>query len=98
MLVVAAIGLIVNLISMRLLSGGKDKSLNVKGALLEVWADMLGSLGVIAGAVLIMLTGWQWVDPVVAIGIGLWVVPRTLMLLKDPPRLLLESDQSHLFL
>src|SRR3546814_2063679 len=40
MLVVAAIGLIVNLISMRLLSAGKDKSLNVKGAYLEVWADM----------------------------------------------------------
>src|SRR3546814_934594 len=98
MLVVAAIGLIVNLISMRLLSAGKDKSLNVKGAYLEVWADMLGSLGVIAGAGLIMLTGWQWVDPVVAIGIGLWVLPRTWMLLKDTTRILLEGVPRHLSL
>lgn len=51
MLVVAGIGLVVNLISMRLLSAGKDSSLNVKGAYLEVWADMLGSVGVIAAAV-----------------------------------------------
>lgn len=46
MLVVATIGLVINLISMRLLSAGKDSSLNIKGAYLEVWSDMLGSLGV----------------------------------------------------
>ena len=91
MLVVAAVGLIVNLIAMRLLSAGKDKSLNVKGAYLEVWADMLGSLGVIVGAILIMVTRWQWVDPVVAIGIGLWVLPRTWTLLKDTTQILLEG-------
>lgn len=98
MLVVAAIGLVVNLVSMRLLSAGKDKSLNVKGAYLEVWADMLGSIGVIAGAGLIMLTGWQWVDPVVAIGIGLWVLPRTWTLLKVTTRILLEGVPPHLTL
>lgn len=91
MLVVAAIGLVVNLIAMRLLSSGKEQSLNMKGAYLEVWADMLGSLGVIAGAVLIMFTGWTWVDPVVAIGIGLWVLPRTWILLKDTTQILLEG-------
>ena len=91
MLAVAAVGLVVNLIAMRLLASGKDKSLNVKGAYLEVWADMLGSVGVIAGAVVIMLTGWQWVDPVVAIGIGLWVLPRTWILLKDTTHILLEG-------
>ena len=91
MLVVAALGLVVNLISMRLLAAGKDKSLNVKGAYLEVWADMLGSLGVIAGAGIIMLTGWLWVDPLVAIGIGLWVLPRAWLLLKDTTHILLEG-------
>lgn len=91
MLVVAALGLVVNLISMRLLAAGKDKSLNVKGAYLEVWADMLGSIGVIAGAAIIMLTGWLWVDPVVAVGIGLWVLPRTWILLKDTTHVLLEG-------
>lgn len=91
MLIVAAIGLIVNFFAMRLLSAGKEESLNVKGAHLEVWADMLGSLGVIAGAILIILTGWQWVDPVVAIGIGLSVLPRTWSLLKDTNQILLEG-------
>lgn len=91
MLIVASIGLVVNIIAMKLLSAGKDGSLNVKGAYLEVWADMLGSIGVIAGAVVIMLTGWRWVDPVVAIGIGLWVLPRTWILLKDTTHILLEG-------
>ena len=91
MLVVASLGLVVNLVSMRLLASGANASLNVKGAYLEVWADMLGSVGVIGGAVLIMLTGWTWVDPVVAIGIGLWVLPRTWMLLKNTTHILLEG-------
>lgn len=91
MLVVAAIGLVVNLIAMRLLSAGTEQSLNIKGAYLEVWADMLGSVGVIAGAVTIMLTGWQRVDPAVAIGIGLWVLPRTWILLRDTTHILLEG-------
>ena len=91
MLIIASIGLVVNIIAMRLLSGGKDQSLNVKGAYLEVWADMLGSVGVIVGAIVIMVAGWQWVDPLVAIGIGLWVLPRTWILLKDTMQILLEG-------
>lgn len=91
MMAVAAVGLVVNLISMRLLAGGKDVSLNVKGAYLEVWADMLGSIGVIAGAAVIWLTGWTWVDPVVGIAIGLWVLPRGWTLLKDTSHILLEG-------
>jgi cobalt-zinc-cadmium efflux system protein len=96
MLAVATLGLIVNLVSMRLLASGKDTSLNVKGAYLEVWADMLGSIGVIAGAIAIMLTGWGWVDPAVAIAIGLWVLPRTWTLLKDTAQILLEGVPAHL--
>lgn len=91
MLMVATIGLVVNLISMRVLAGGKDDSLNVKGAYLEVWADMLGSLGVIAAAIAIYLTGYNWIDPVVAIGIGLWVLPRTWALLRDTTHILLQG-------
>ena len=91
MLTVATIGLVVNLISMRILAGGKDDSLNVKGAYLEVWADMLGSLGVIGAAVAIYLTGYNWIDPIVAIGIGLWVLPRTWVLLRDTTHILLQG-------
>ncbi|MET0333780.1 MAG: cation diffusion facilitator family transporter [Rhizobacter sp.] len=91
MLVVATLGLVVNLISMRLLSGGKDASLNIKGAYLEVWSDLLGSIGVIVAAVVIRLTGWSWVDSAVAVGIGLWVLPRTWVLLKESLNILLEG-------
>lgn len=76
---------------MRLLSAGKDSSLNVKGAYLEVWSDMLGSIGVIAAAALIWMTGWLWVDAIVAIAIGLWVLPRTWQLFKETINVLLEG-------
>lgn len=59
----AAIRLAVNLISMRLLSAGKESSLNMKGAYLKVWSDMLGSVGVIVGAVLIRYTAGNRLPP-----------------------------------
>ena len=70
MLVIAVVGLVVNVISMRLLSGGKETSLNVKGAYLEVWRDMLGSIDVIVGAILIAAAGVMGGDPIVAVAIG----------------------------
>lgn len=91
MMLVAAIGLGVNLISMRLLSAGRKDNLNVKGAYLEVWSDMLGSIGVILAALIIWLTNWLWVDALVAIGIGLWVLPRTWQLFKETLNVLLEG-------
>lgn len=91
MMLIAAAGLVVNLISMRVLTAGKDSSLNVKGAYLEVWSDMLGSLGVIGASLVIAATNWNWVDPLVAIGIGLWVLPRTWRLLRETVNILLEG-------
>lgn len=91
MLTVAILGLVINLVAMRLLSAGSERSLNVKGAYLEVWADMVGSLGVIVGALVIQLTGQLWVDPLVAIAIGLWVLPRTWTLLHESASILLEA-------
>lgn len=91
MMIVAIIGLLVNLISMRLLSKGKDSSLNLKGAYLEVWSDMVGSIGVITAAIAIRYTGWVWLDTLVAVGIGFWVIPRTWILLKESLNILLEG-------
>ncbi|MBV7520193.1 cation diffusion facilitator family transporter [Ensifer sp. ENS12] len=91
MLVIAVIGLLVNLASMRLLTSHKDESLNVKGAYLEVWSDMLGSLAVIVGAAVIWFTGWKWVDSLLAVGIGFMVFPRTWVLLKECINILLEG-------
>lgn len=96
MLIIASLGLLVNLIAMKLLSQSKDDSLNVKGAYLEVWSDMLGSVGVIVGALLIRWTGWGWIDSVIAVGIGLWVLPRAWALLKQSTHILLEGTPEHL--
>ena len=63
----------------------------VKGAYLEVWSDAIGSVGVIVGAILIRVTGKLWIDPIVAIGIALWVLPRTWALLRDTTNVLLEG-------
>lgn len=91
MLAVAAVGLTVNLISMRLLSAGSSESLNVKGAYFEVLSDMLGSIGVIVAAVVIMLTGWTVADPIIGAGIGLFIVPRTWILMKQAIHILMEG-------
>lgn len=94
MLVVATFGLVVNLVSMRLLKAGSGESLNVKGAYLEVWADMLGSIGVILGALVIQFTGWTLADPIIAVLIGLWVLPRTWTLLREAVNVLMEGAPS----
>lgn len=91
MLAFAAVGLVANIISISILRSGKDKNLNMKGAYLEVWSDLLGSAGVIAGALLIRYTGWTWVDSAVAVAIGIWVLPRTWTLLTASVNILLEG-------
>ncbi|MGH8249172.1 MAG: cation diffusion facilitator family transporter [Steroidobacteraceae bacterium] len=91
MLVIAALGLVVNAVAMMLLKGGRDDSLNVRGAYLEVWADFLGSVAVLLAAAMIWLTGKTWIDPTVAILIALWVLPRGWQLLKSASQVLLEG-------
>ncbi|MAS41671.1 MAG: cation transporter [Rhodobacteraceae bacterium] len=95
MLAVAVAGLIVNLISMRMLHGGAQESLNLKGAYFEVLADMLGSLGVILAALVVMLTGWTIADPIIGAAIGLFIVPRTWILLKSALNILMEGTPAH---
>lgn len=90
LMVVAVLGLIVNLISFRLLSAGSKESLNVRGAYLEVVSDMLGSVGVIIAAVIIYTTGWRYADTLVGAAIGLFILPRTWTLMKQALRILME--------
>mgnify|MGYP003604439240 FL=1 len=91
MLIVASIGLIINLISMKILMSSATESLNMKGAYLEVMSDALASIGVIIGAVIIYYTHWYWVDTLIAVAIGFWVLPRTWILLKQSINILLEG-------
>lgn len=80
MLVVGALGLVVNLVCLALLRGGAHESINVRGAYLEVMADAAGSVGVVVAGLLVGLTGnGQW-DTVVAVAIGVFVAVRAVML------------------
>jgi len=90
-LVVAAIGLAVNALAMFILHSGRDQNLNLRGAYLEVWADFIGSGGVLIGAALIRWTGLLWIDPLIAVLIALWVLPRGWALLKSAMHVLLEG-------
>jgi cobalt-zinc-cadmium efflux system protein len=91
MLAVAIVGLAVNMTSMKLLAAGSEESLNVKGAYFEVMSDMLGSLGVIIAALIVMFTGWRLADPIIGAGIGLFIVPRTWSLMKQAIHILMEG-------
>ncbi len=90
-LVVGAIGLAVNVVAFLLLRDGASESLNVRGAYLEVMSDMLGSIGVIVAAVVMAITGWGWVDPVVGAGIGLFILPRAWRLGREAVRVLIQA-------
>ncbi len=83
MLVVGAIGLVVNVVALLLLRGGAAESLNVKGAYLEVVADTVGSVGVIAAALLVAATGSAWWDTVVALAIAVFVAVRAVALGRE---------------
>jgi cation diffusion facilitator family transporter len=91
MLVVASVGLVVNLASVAVLHRGRDATLNMRGAYLEVLADALGSVAVIVAAVVIATTGWTPADIVASVVIGCLVVPRAWHLLRDAFDVLLEA-------
>lgn len=90
LLVVAALGLAVNVVSFMLLRAGAKESMNVRGAFLEVMSDMLGSVGVIIAGVIVLTTGWPYADPIVGVGIGLFILPRAYRLGREALRVLLQ--------
>lgn len=94
MLIVAAIGLVVNIAGMIILRKSSKQSLNMKGAYFEVLSDMLTSIGVIAAAIIMLTTGWYYADPIISACIGLFILPRIWILLKDAIGILLEGVPS----
>ncbi len=90
MLIVAVLGLLVNLLSMKLL-GGHGDSLNAKAAYLEVFSDMLASCAVIVAGLIIAFTGWYLADPILSAILSIFIVGRTWGLLKESVDILMES-------
>jgi cobalt-zinc-cadmium efflux system protein len=91
MLAVAAVGLLVNIVGIYLLRSGSGESLNMKGAYFEVLSDMLTSVGVMVAGVIMLTTGWYYADPLISAGIGLFILPRTWLLLREVVGVLLEG-------
>ncbi|MGH8936297.1 MAG: cation diffusion facilitator family transporter [Acidimicrobiia bacterium] len=91
MLLVAVAGLGVNLVGWWLLREGATESINVEGAALEVVADLVGSIGVIAAALILRLTGWQYADPLFGAAIGLFILPRAWRLGRRALRVLVQA-------
>jgi cobalt-zinc-cadmium efflux system protein len=91
MLVVAALGLAANVAAMLVLRGGAKDSINLRGAYLEVLGDLVGSVLVIAAAVVILTTGFDAADPIASIAIAALIVPRAVALLRDVVHVLFES-------
>jgi cobalt-zinc-cadmium efflux system protein len=91
LVVFGAIGLAGNLAALLVLAGRRSASLNLRAAFLEVANDALGSLAVVAAAVVIVTTGWQRADTVAALLIGALILPRAVRLLREASSVLLES-------
>lgn len=91
MIPVAALGLLVNLTMLAVLSGSRQASLNLKGAWLHVLTDTLGSLQAIAAGVLIATLGWGWADAAASLAIAVLVVYSAWGLLREAVAVLMES-------
>ena len=96
MLVVAGLGLAVNLAGWWLLRPGAGKSLNMEGAMLELLADLWGSVGVLVAAAVVALTGWVYADILTGIAIGVVILPRAVRLALRAGRILVQAAPGHL--
>jgi cobalt-zinc-cadmium efflux system protein len=91
MLAVAVIGLVVNIAAFAILHGGDRRNLNLRGAALHVLADMLGSVAAIVAALVIGLTGWMPIDPLLSLLVAVLILRSAWMLLRRSGHILLEG-------
>jgi len=88
--VVSLLGLAANVFAFLLLREGQSESLNLRGAYLEVVADMIGSVGVLVSGLITLVFGWRYADPIIGVSIGLFVLPRTWTLARRSLRILFQ--------
>ncbi|MEX3011208.1 cation diffusion facilitator family transporter [Hoeflea sp. TYP-13] len=91
MLIIAALGLVANIVSFWILQSGQGENLNLRGAALHVLGDMLGSVAAIAAAIVIMTTGWTPIDPILSILVALLVLRAAWSIVKKSGHILLEG-------
>jgi len=96
MMIIAAIGLVINLISIKLLHAHKDENLNIRGAFLHIVADSLGSVGALGAGLIIYTTGWTLADPLVSMAICGLILWSSWRLVRDAVHLLLLGVPLHI--
>lgn len=96
MLAVASVGLVANLVAFAILRGGSHDNLNVRGALLHVLGDLLGSLAAIVAASVIIATGWTPIDPLLSILVAMLILRGAWALVRQSTHVLLEGTPSEI--
>jgi len=96
MILVAGIGLLVNLFTVWLLHDAQDTNLNLRGVFLHVLGDALGSVGAIVAGVVILWTGWYWADPVTSVIIGCLILLSSFSLVRESVDILMQATPRHL--
>jgi cobalt-zinc-cadmium efflux system protein len=91
MLFVALLGLVVNIVGFVILRGGDRGSLNMRGAVLHVLGDMLGSAAAIVAAIVILATGWTPIDPILSVLVALLILSTAWSLTREAAHVLLEG-------
>ncbi len=91
MLVIAVLGLFINIIVFKILSGGDQENLNLKSAMIHVMGDLLGSVAAILAAILIMVFGWFWADPVLSVLVALLILKSGWQVVKKSAHILIEG-------
>lgn len=95
MLVIAVLGLLVNIIAFTILQTGDRENLNIRGAALHVLGDMLGSVAAIAASLVIMATSWMPIDPILSIGVALLILRAAYTVVRESGHILLEGTPEH---
>jgi cobalt-zinc-cadmium efflux system protein len=93
---IAAVGLVVNLVALRLLHGDANHDLNTRGAYLHILGDLLGSVGALAAAGIVIMTGWTLADPIVSVMLSLLILVSAWRLLRESVDVLLEAVPKHI--
>ena len=91
MMVVASVGLLVNIVAGAVLYGSHHHNLNLRGAFLHIVSDALGSVGAIAAGLIMLFTGWYVADPVISILIGLLILHASWNLVKESLSVLMQA-------
>lgn len=96
MIIIASLGLVINLVVFKILSGGDQENLNLKSAMIHVMGDLLGSVAAIVAAILIMAFGWYAADPILSLLVALLIIKSGWAVVKKSAHILLEGTPSSL--